>query len=40
MKIDFRKSFSRDIKKIKTKHVLNRIKEIITTVENTSNLVF
>ena len=39
MKIDFRKSFSRDIKKIKTKNVLNQIKEAIAAVENTSNLV-
>ncbi|MBF8276910.1 MAG: Plasmid stabilization system [Candidatus Brocadiaceae bacterium] len=39
MKIDFRKSFSRDIKKIKIKNVLNQIKEAIAAVENTSNLV-
>ncbi len=39
MKIDFRKSFSRDIKKIKIKNVLNQIKEVIAAVENTSNLV-
>lgn len=38
MKIDFRKSFSKDIKKIKDKNILNQIKEVIEAVENTLNL--
>lgn len=38
MKIDFRKNFSRDIKRIKEQNILNQIKEVIETSENTSNL--
>ncbi len=38
MKIDFRKSFSRDIKKLNDKDILKKVKDVIDTIENTPNL--
>lgn len=38
MKIDFKKSFSRDLKKINDKNILKKIKAVIDTIENTPNL--
>lgn len=38
MKIDFRKSFSKDIKKLNNKNILKKVKEVIDTIENTPNL--
>jgi mRNA interferase RelE/StbE len=38
VKIDFKKSFSRDLKKINDRSILKKVKEIIDTIENTPNL--
>lgn len=38
MTLEFRKSFARDLKKIKEKQVLQQIKEIIEEVEQASNI--
>ena len=38
MKIDFKKSFSRDLKKINDKDILKKVKAVIDTIENTPNL--
>ncbi|WP_347275758.1 type II toxin-antitoxin system RelE/ParE family toxin [Candidatus Kuenenia sp.] len=38
MKIDFKKSFSKDLKKIKDKNILKKVKALIDTIENTPNL--
>ncbi len=39
MKIDFKKSFSRDLKKINDKNILKKVKEVIDTIENSPNLI-
>ncbi len=38
MKIDFKKSFSRDLKKINDKRILKKAKEMIEGIGNTPNL--
>ncbi|KAA0230658.1 type II toxin-antitoxin system RelE/ParE family toxin [candidate division KSB1 bacterium] len=38
MTLEFRKSFARDLKKIKEKQVLQQIKEIIEEVEQAANI--
>lgn len=38
MKIDFKKSFSRDLKKINDKNILKKVKAVIDTIENTPNI--
>ncbi len=38
MKFDFRKSFSKDLKKVKNKNLLNQVKEVIEAVEKARNL--
>ena len=38
MKTDFKKSFARDLKKIKDKHLLRQVKEAIEEVEKAPNL--
>ncbi|BBO17005.1 plasmid stabilization protein [Candidatus Brocadia pituitae] len=38
MKIDFKKSFSRDLKKINDTNILKKVKAIIDTIENTPKL--
>ncbi len=38
MKTDFKKSFSRDLKRINDKNILNKVKEAIDMIENSPNL--
>jgi mRNA interferase RelE/StbE len=38
VKVDFKKSFSRDLKKIRDKELLKRVKEAIEQVENAMHL--
>jgi mRNA interferase RelE/StbE len=38
LKIDFKKSFSKDLKKINDKNILKKVKAVIDTIENTPNL--
>jgi mRNA interferase RelE/StbE len=38
LKIDFKKSFSKDLKKINDTNILEKVKAVIDTIENTSNL--
>ncbi len=38
MKIDFKKSFSKDLKKINDKNILKKVKAVIDTIETTPNL--
>ena len=38
MKIDFKKSFSKDLKKINDKNIFKKVKAVIDTIENTPNL--
>ncbi|MEK6765948.1 MAG: type II toxin-antitoxin system mRNA interferase toxin, RelE/StbE family [Planctomycetota bacterium] len=38
MKIDFKKSFSKDLKKINDKNILKKVKAVIDMIENTTNL--
>ena len=39
MKIDFKKSFSRDLKKINDKNILKKVKEVIDTIESSPSLI-
>ncbi|MCR4344415.1 MAG: hypothetical protein NUV44_06585 [Candidatus Scalindua sp.] len=38
MKIDFKKSFSKDLKKINDKTIFKKVKAVIDTIGNTPNL--
>ncbi|OHB69477.1 MAG: plasmid stabilization protein [Planctomycetes bacterium RBG_16_41_13] len=38
MKIDFKKSFSRDLKEINDKDIMQKVKAVINSIENTPNL--
>ena len=38
MKIDFKKSFSRDIKKINDKNILKKVRDVIDTIESSPNI--
>ena len=38
MKIDFKKSFSRDLKEINDKDIMKKVKAVINSIENTPNL--
>ena len=38
MKIDFKKSFSRDLKKINDKNILKKVREAIDMIENSPSL--
>ena len=38
MKIDFKKSFPKDLRKINDKNILKKVKDVIDTIENSPSL--